>query len=513
MGDLLVSVSGLSIKTNDESSPTTILNNASLNIRKGETIGLIGETGSGKSVFGCALVGLLPDGCHISRGKIIYEPNPGLDLTTIRGRRVAIIFQDPAHSLNPLQTIGKQIKTILCKRFDKNKESIDEITRKWLRRVKLDKTTSVMERYPHQLSGGQMQRVMIALSLSINPELVIADEITTGLDAKTKFETLKLLFSLQKKHDVAILFISHDMTAIQNHCHRVVMMRSGKISKRINNKNKQATHKELVGGTSVVLEDKNQKMVLSALKLNKTFINNGAEQKALRDVSINVYSGKTLGVIGESGSGKTTLVKTMLNLLDRDSGDIKIHEGNSIELLNKPNNKIGAVLQDNIGSINPKMKIRQVLYEPLDLIGIADKETRERKVSEKMKDVRLSKELLDRYPHTLSGGQRQRISLARALLSNPKVIIFDEPTSALDSGIQKKIIKLLKSLQKEKKLSYLFISHDLHVVSEVADTIAVLYNGEIVDFGAVSKILKNPEHEYTKKLIDSFHMGKKQRHK
>ncbi len=514
MREVLLKISDLSVTSNKENETTTILNNIDLTIHKNETVGLIGETGCGKSMLGWALMDLLPDGCVLSGGNITYDTTPIYEMTSLRGSRVTMIFQEPMQSLNPTQTIGKQMTTIVEKRGLNIETSTKAYVKKWLARVQLDSVFDIGSRYPHQLSGGQMQRVMIALAMSMRPKFIIADEITTGLDANIKLEMMDLLFSLQDELGVAVLLISHDLATIRRYCDRVAVMRSGEVlvegrTDEVFLHQKDKYIRTFIDGQ----ERSNRKIktdntedsdhaILSIRGLHKSYGDNKSRQSVVNNVSMNLYRGKTLGLIGESGSGKSTIARMILNILERDSGKMKLSiDGSTTKNLTSPNKKIGAVLQDSTGSLNPKMNIQNILSEPLELVGVSNERKIRSKINKMIKSVGLNEDLLTRYPYSLSGGQRQRVSLARAMMIDPRIIILDEPTSALDVKVQKNILELLKSLQKQKNLSYLFISHDLPVISEIADDVAVLYGGEIVEVGTVEKILNNPEQDYTKKLI------------
>tara|TARA_B100001250_G_scaffold142775_1_gene122175 strand:- start:1169 stop:2743 length:1575 start_codon:yes stop_codon:yes gene_type:complete len=515
MQKTLFKVSGLGVASNTAGKKQALLNNIDLTINTGETIGLIGETGSGKSMLGWALMDLLPKGCFVVEGSIKYGDTPISEIPNLRGKKAAMVFQDPMQSLNPTQTIGKQIKTILGKWHGNKEETTEERAVQSLERVQLGSVVNIMGRYPHQLSGGQMQRVMIALAISTRPHLIIADEITTGLDANIKLEIMDLLFSLQDELGVAVLLISHDLIVIKRYCDKVAVMRSGEIVDNgitdkvflnpkgeyvrsfLNGQEKNRKHKKTK--TPIPKQE-----VLLVSEFEKSYGDLQNKHTVVKKVSMVLCRGNTLGLIGESGSGKTTLAKMILNILERDSGRLKLTiDGLEMENLITPHRQIGAVMQDSAGSLNPRMNIHEALSEPLELMGLSDRHVKKRKVVAMMNDVGLDQELLMRYPHSLSGGQRQRVSLARAMMLEPSILILDEPTSALDVNVQKKILELLKSLQKEKNLSYLFISHDLAVISEMANDVGVMYDGEIVEFGSVEKILNKPEQAYTQKLVDS----------
>ena len=506
MAEVLYKIKDLKIISKTENESRIILDKINLNIHKHEILGLVGETGSGKSMIGGALIGLLPSGCFIKSGEISHFFDSVIKKRHLRGSKVAMISQDPMQSLNPLQTIGTQFSIILKKRFNCNQPDTKKRIFRWVQKVKLHKVPGILNRYPHQLSGGQMQRIMIAIAMSVEPEFIIADEITTGLDMNTKMEIMTLLFSLQKNNKISVLFISHDLIVVQKYCDRVVLLKSSEIielndSKTIINKtdNYVNTFKK---SQNKNLNKKNNNTLGPILYVKELYKNYGKNKDTvlgLNGISFEIYEGETLGVIGESGSGKTTLVKTVLNILERDSGNIYLQK----QRLNKPNRKIGAIFQDNKGALNPQMSIHDILCEPLVIKGVKDFKSTQKKTKEMLAKVNLDVDLLSKFPHQLSGGQRQRVSIARALMVNPSVLILDEPTSSLDIYTQKKILHLLQSLQNEYKMSYVFISHDLRIVSKIADRIIVLYKGSIVEHGKTTDVLCYPSHDYTKKLIDS----------
>ena len=513
MKETLLKVSGLTIKSTNNQGTRTVLKDIDLSIKESEMFGLVGETGSGKSMFGWSLIDLLPRSCYRAEGTVEYNKIEVSDIPNLRGEKVTMVFQDPMQSLNPIQTIGSQIKILFENNNYDKKSSYEESIGRWISRVKLDEVPNLMSRYPHQLSGGQMQRVMIAVSMLMEPSLIIADEITTGLDANTKIEIMDMLIDLQKDQGFAVLLISHDLLMVKRYCERVAVIANGKIldlgipkkvfSEQRNKTNKQVKNniktEETTKGSNSAL---NKEKILSVKNFYKSYDNMGKNQLVVNDISIDLFKGKTLGIIGESGSGKSTLAKMVLNILERDEGEMKlVIDGKKTTNLKDPSRNIGAVLQDSTGSLNPRMSIYQILLEPLEIMGNRDEHENEMKITQALNDVKLDQNILLTYPHTLSGGQRQRVSLARALIMQPRIVILDEPTSALDIVVQKRILELLKSLQIKKKLSYLFISHDLLVISEMADDVAVLYGGEIIETGTVDKIMNRPDKDYTKNLI------------
>ena len=483
-----------------------ILDNIDLTIKRSEVIGLVGESGSGKSMLGCAILDMVPSGCSITSGSIVPYFETTKTISELRGINLAMISQDPMQALNPLQSINTQFNMILERRFQYDKKKLKKHILNWIEKTHLHEIPNVLDRYPHQLSGGQMQRVMIAMAMSIDPDFIVADEITTGLDVGIKKEILNLLISLQKEAHFSVLLISHDLKSVQKFCDRVVLLKSGKAieNSALSVQGKRTSYKDQKKFKNNKIKISEEKSVILEVKhLCKTYGVGEDSVQALKKINFELYKGETLGVIGESGSGKTTLVKSMLNILNRESGELIFYENKNPQILTKPNRKLGVVFQDSQGSLNPKMKIFDTLKEPLWLLGETNNQIIQKKILDQINKVDLDKVLLDALPHELSGGQRQRVSIARSLLLSPSIIVLDEPTSALDIKTQDKILSLLLNIQKQKKLSYVLISHDLEVIAKMADRITVLYKGRIVESGSVEHILSHPSNDYTKKLITS----------
>ena len=356
-----------------------------------------------------------------------------------------------------------------------------------------------------------MQRVMIAMAISVEPQLIIADEITTALDANLKFEILNLLNRLRLKVKTSILFITHDLILAKKYCDRISVLKEGSVveintAKKLFKSPEHSYTKTLVNGIKNNAIETNKKnnynkssLALEVKKIKKSY---GSSQ-ILNNISISLLKNSTFGIIGESGSGKSTLVKIILNILKRDSGSVSLINKNlEKKLLTRPNKQVSAVFQDSLSSLNPKMTIRQILFEPLNISKIKRKDSI---VLDILNKVDLKKTLLDRFPNQISGGQRQRVSIARAIITKPKILILDEPTSSLDLDVQEKIIQLILKVKEENNLSLLFISHDLSVINKVSDYIGVMYKGKIIEQGLKSDILKSPKKEYTKKLIRSVY--------
>ena len=512
MNQCLFTLKNVSLFAKKEQGEVSLLNNLSFDINKGETFGLIGKTGSGKTMIGRFLIDLTPRNVFLKEGILLFESKNVLtERSKMRGRIISMIFQDPLKSLSPVHTIKKQFNLLLVKRFGFSKEQCFKETKKWLKEVQLEPSLSILNRFPHQLSGGQIQRVMIAMAISIKPQLIIADEITTALDANLKLDILNLLNTLRLKTKASIVFITHDLILAKLYCDRIAVLKDGSIveintREKIFNAPEHSYTKELVNRINERSFQfkkekllKNSPIVLSVKNIKKSYGLN----KILKDVSLSLFQNSTLGIIGESGSGKSTLAKVILNTLKRDSGSIELVDDNlNRKPLTKPNKLVSAVFQDSLGSLNPKMTVKQILLEPLNILKRNNKDS---SILEILKKVDLEENLLDRYPNQISGGQRQRVSIARSIMANPKILILDEPTSSLDANVQENILTLLMQLKKQNNLSLLFISHDLEAMNIISDYIGVMHKGEIIEFGLKEDVLKNPKKEYTKKLIQSVY--------
>ncbi|PPR47638.1 MAG: Glutathione import ATP-binding protein GsiA [Alphaproteobacteria bacterium MarineAlpha5_Bin9] len=524
----LIEIKDLSIGFNSQGVEKNVVNSISFNIPKGKTVALVGESGSGKTVTALSILKLLPypSAFHKS-GKISYQNKNLLDLDEkdiklIRGNKITTIFQEPMSSLNPLHTIQKQINEIILLHNSINKIDAMKKTKHLLSLVGLNNLSDRLKSYPHELSGGQRQRVMIAMSIANNPDLLIADEPTTALDVTIQLQILKLLKELQNNLKMSILFISHDLAVVKKIADYICIMKNGTIVEQdftniIFKSPKHSYTKELISSQAKnkTLFDKNsyKKNILEVEKLKVWYpIKKGLFRrvvdyvKAVDNISFKLNEGETIGIVGESGSGKTSLIMALLKLIN-SQGEI-IFRNKKIKNLNLSQIKelrkdMQVVFQDPFSSLSPRMTIKQIISEGLDVHfnNLNDRE-KNNKIKNVINEVGLEyKEVYNRYPHEFSGGQRQRISIARALILKPKLMILDEPTSALDVSIQNQILDLLNKLQLKYSLSYIFISHDIKVIQAVADTIIVIKNGKIVEKGVAKRILNHPKSNYTNELI------------
>jgi len=527
MNTPLLSVENLSVTFNHQQ---TVVDDISFVIHTGETFALVGESGSGKSITALSVLRLLPNNAQIKAHAIcLHDDNlikrAEFELCKIRGRRIGLIFQDPMSSLNPVMTIGSQIEEVIKIHFSLSKKVIKERVLQLLQQVEIPEPEQRLKDYPHQLSGGQRQRVMIAIALAGQPDLLIADEPTTSLDVTIQAQILTLLKNIQQQTGMALWLISHDLALVSTMADRVAVMQHGKIvetgpTKTIFNQPQHSYTRKLLNALpsmqSCLKHTPQEKPPL--FQVNNFYcyypIKKGLFKRivdyvrAVDGVSFKIQQGKTLALVGESGCGKTTLGKSLLNLIPGGNGQVSIDgiELNNLngEALRQQRANIQIVFQDPFSSMNPRMLIGDIIAEGIRALHpeIKSAECKTR-VKQLLQQVDLPTDSALRYPHEFSGGQRQRICIARALAVNPKLIVCDEPTSALDVSVQAQIIQLLKTLQRENGLSYLFITHDLGVVAEIADEVAVMYQGKIIEYGTVKQVLTRPEHAYTKKLLSA----------
>lgn len=572
----LISIQNLSVEFKTESGIIKAVNNIGFQSDTGQTTGIVGESGSGKSVTALSIMGLLqsPPG-KISSGEIFFQ-NDGhsqdllklneSSMRKIRGNKIGMIFQEPMTSLNPVFTCGNQVTEVIRQHNDVSKKTAWDLCLNLFKEVKLPRPADILKAYPHQLSGGQKQRVMIAMAISCQPSLLIADEPTTALDVSVQKEILSLLRDLQQKHGMGILFITHDLGVVADIADNVVVMYRGDIVEYgevdqvfnhpqhpytkgllacrppLNNRpeklltvhdflTSEENAESYLSKESIAIADNKRKAAhkhiysvdpvlqtrglctyfptkKNLLGKSKGFV------KAVDNVDLEVYRGETLGLVGESGCGKTTLGRTILRLINPSYGQI-IYKGENITQVNGSvlrglRKQIQIIFQDPYSSLNPRITIGNAISEPLEVHRLVKGYTKKKaRVEELLIQVGLSPEYYGRYPHELSGGQRQRVCIARALAVKPEFIVCDESVSALDVSVQAQVLNLLNELKKELGLTYIFISHDMSVVKYMSDRMAVMQNGLIVESGDPDHIYLHPEKAYTENLIRAIPGTKK----
>lgn len=579
---LLLEVKNLITEFHTEEGIVRAVNDVSFNIYRGETVGIVGESGSGKSVTSLTIMGLIPmPPGKIAGGEILYHTKSGevVDLVkisedqmrTYRGNDIAMIFQEPMTSLNPVFTCGDQVAEAIVLHQNVSDEEAKKRTIEMFEKVQLPTPERIFSAYPHQLSGGQKQRVMIAMAMSCDPDILIADEPTTALDVTVQKTILELMNDLKAELNSSVIFITHDLGVIGEIADRVIVMYRGSIvetgsvldifrnpkhpytrsllacrpplAKRLSklptvadfmseDENGNITELETSVESAIskfVVSDAQTKERFAKLSEKKpilevrnlktwfptktNFFGKPTEYvKAVNDVSFDVYEGETMGLVGESGCGKTTLGRTLLRLAPAEGGEV-IYDGKSILDMSKGDLKdmrkdMQIIFQDPYSSLNPRMTIGNAIMEPMTVHGIYDSQSaRKAKVEELLNTVGLNGKQFNRYPHEFSGGQRQRICIARALSLNPKFIICDESVSALDVSVQAQVLNLLLELREEFNFTYIFISHDLSVVKFMSDRMVVMNKGEIEEMGLADDIYNNPQKEYTQRLISAIPKG------
>ncbi len=495
-----------------------VVHQVSFAMESGEILGFVGESGSGKSVTALSLLHLLSEEAKLNADYILFEDKKLTEATEeewqhIRGNRIAMVFQEPMTSLNPVLTIEKQVEEGLLLHeaavYRDNKELRRQRVLEVLSEANLKNPEELLSKYPHQLSGGMRQRVMIAMAMLCRPKLLIADEPTTALDAATEEAILALLAYYRKTYGTSILFISHDLSIIRRLCDRVAVLKDGymvetaETEKLFSDPQNEYTKKLLASAKENFIKEKNTSTEellrmtnVSVEYREKTFFGKEKITKAVNDVSFSLYRGEILGLVGESGSGKSTLSKAVTGLLKPSAGTVWLSEKGGRPQM---------VFQDPYGSLNPAKKIGWILEEPLRIQGGFTKKERKRLVIEALKEVELKETYLNRYVRELSGGQRQRVAIAVALMQKPDIVILDEPVSALDVTVQRQILELLYRLRKEHRMSYLFVSHDMNVIRKICDRVMILYKGELVEEGETERVFEQPKHPYTKKLLERQH--------
>ncbi len=569
----LLEVKNLNVSFDTEDGPVHAVNGINFSLNKGETVGIVGESGSGKSVTSLSIMRLLASAGKIS-GDVIFDPtgNAPVNLTNLplkemrryRGNEIAMIFQEPMTSLNPVFSCGNQVAEALILHKKLSKREAKEKTIALFEKVKLPRPDQMYDAFPHQISGGQKQRVMIAMAMSCNPSILIADEPTTALDVTVQSTILELMRKLQQENNTGMLFITHDLGVVAEIADHVVVMYKGKIvesgkvndifqrpehpytkgllacrpplnkrlrilptvrdfmqenedgaiteikssvvnpSNEIHKEETQAHHK-LLFAKNPILQVKNVKVHFPIRK--GIFSKVKDHVRAVDDVSFDVYPGETLGLVGESGCGKTTLGRAIIRLLEPTAGNV-IFKGQDFSSLygselRHMRKHIQIIFQDPYSSLNPRMTIGNAILEPMKVHGLFPG-NRKQKVFELLERVNMKAEHFNRYPHEFSGGQRQRICIARALALQPEFIICDESVSALDVSIQAQILNLLNTLKRDLNFTSIFISHDLSVVKFMSDRMIVMNKGKIEEMGDPDEIYASPKSEYTKRLIDAI---------
>ncbi|OKH18500.1 ABC transporter ATP-binding protein [[Limnothrix rosea] IAM M-220] len=582
MSDLVIDVRQLQVQFRAENQVNTAVDRIDFQLERGNTLGIVGESGSGKSVTSLALMGLVPKPGRVRAGEILFKSEPGgeaIDLEslpererrTYRGGKIAMIFQEPMSSLNPVYNVDFQLTEaiLLHQNISKAEAKKQAIAR--LEEVQL--LPELMERYPHELSGGQLQRVMIAMAIASNPTLLIADEPTTALDVTVQAKILQLLRDLSQARQMSLIFITHDLGVIAELVDDVAVMYRGKIVEQGKIKNifsnpqhpytkgllacrprleeklvllptvadfmaitedpetKEIVIQERQPDDSLQAqisldEDKarleslvSQEPLLSVQNLQVGYrkrgvLGIGGFNMAVNNVSFNLYPGETLGLVGESGCGKSTLARAILRLVQPLAGDVFFRGENIAKLpvrskrLRQLRREMQIVFQNPYNSLNPRMSIGKAIAEPMVIHNLKrDKKKRLERVQYLLERVGLDPDWVNRYPHELSGGQRQRVCIARALAIEPQFIICDESVSALDVSVQAQVLNLLKELQSEFQLTYIFISHDLSVVKFMSDRIIVMNKGKIEEMGAAEQIYRDPQQDYTRQLISAIPKG------
>ncbi len=530
----MLSISDLAVSFQTRNGTVEAVRNVSFEVASGETLGIVGESGSGKSVTAYALMRILDAGGTITAGDVVYS---GIDLRRaaereirdIRGREISMIFQNPRAALNPIRKVGHQIEDVLRRHARATRQDARQKAIEALEAVKIRDAEARYDAYPFELSGGMCQRIVIAIALACDPRLLISDEPTTGLDITTQKAVMDLVAELIRERGMSSILITHDLGLAAQYCDKIVVMKDGRIVEagdptEIFLSPTHAYTRKLVDATPRLGESirtllpesertpelphaPTDKPLLEVRNLVKTYKGKSGPVHAVRDISFTIHEGQSVGLVGESGCGKSTTSSMLVRLLDPTSGQI-LFNGNDLTATpaqrfarDPRRSEIQMVFQDATDSLNPRHTARQSIADPLHRLGgLSGSATRER-VAELADLVGLPQPLLDRFPHQLSGGQKARVGIARAIALNPKFLILDEPTAALDVSIQAVVLNLLADLRAKLGMSYLFVSHDLHVVRLLCDHVIVMKGGEIVEQGAAEAVMSAPKDDYTRTLL------------
>ena len=538
MTEPVLSINNLVVEFPFRNDVFRAVNGVSFDIMPGEVVGVVGESGAGKSMTGSAVIGLIEPPGHIASGEIRLKGEridnlPEEAKAKLRGRRIGMVFQDPLTSLNPLYTIGEQLIETIRTHLPLNEAEARQKAIDLLTEAGIPKAAERMESYPHQFSGGMRQRVVIALAIAAEPELIIADEPTSALDVSVQAQIIKVLKKLCANHGAAVMLITHDMGVIAQTADRMVVMHQGTVVETgtvgdiirrpqepytIKLINSIPTIQRQAGDVAPEEAANDDGAYVQVKHLVRDFeIGGGGFLKllpgkvemfrAVNDVSFAIEKGKTFGLVGESGSGKSTCAKMIVGLLRPSSGQITV-DGHDIWAggtgHKERRKRVQMIFQDPYASLNPRWRVADIIAEPMRTLGIARNRTEvEHRVAELLTRVRLDPSVMRKFPHEFSGGQRQRIAIARALSSQPEFIVCDEPTSALDVSVQAQVLDLMQELQDEFGLTYLLISHNLAVVRQMSSAVGVLHNGVLVEKGPTDAIFDNPQADYTKMLLDA----------
>ena len=526
--DVVLSVRDLQVSARSDQGLIPLVEGLSFDLHRGQTLAIAGESGSGKSITSLACMGLLPaPAVRVTGGSIRFGDTelttlPEKKLQAMRGARIAMIFQEPMTALNPVMSIGRQLVEAIRAHEPLSVSQARARALEAVRSVRLSQPEKRLEQYPHELSGGMRQRVMIAMAIALRPAVLIADEPTTALDVTVQREVLDLLRDLQKDLGTAIVLITHDMGVVAEMADRVIVMRKGKMVETASTidlfdapqeqytRDLLAAVPRLGAGASRPLHEGREMLaryddVSVSFPIRQGLLSRvAAHVHAVEHVSMEIYRGETLSLVGESGCGKSTMAKALVGLVPH-SGRIEIN-GKALGDLNGAGRKemrrdLQIVFQDPMAALDARMTVGELIREPLVIHGIGTPAEQKARVHELLERVEMSPSVYNRYPHQFSGGQRQRICIARALALKPKLIVCDESVAALDVSIQAKVLDLLRDLQKESGVTYLFISHDMAVVENISDRVAVMYLGQIVEMGTRAQLFGNPQHDYTKRLL------------
>lgn len=552
----LINVDDLTITYKTKGGMFTALHSMSMTIDKGQIVGVVGESGAGKSTIGKAMLGILDESATIAEGTItmdgqIISNQPEQFYKTIRGHRIGYIYQNPMTALNPVLTVGEQIIETIEKHTNKKGDIARKYAIELLEGAEVPMAESRLNKYPHQMSGGLCQRIVFAIAIAANPDLIIADEPTTALDVTVQKAVLQTLKNMVKKHDIAIMLITHDMGVIAEMCDYVYVLRYGKLLEHNTTKDILLTpqvdytqtlmrsiprvdekiHRfqvpaPIVGGNrdraiaylknKQDIEPPTKGPLLSVRKVSKTFVKKGNLFRkteiftALKDINFDVMAGETLGIIGESGSGKSTVGRVILGLHQGDDGSQVLYKGQDITTITSATDRIKhclslqCIFQDPYSSLNPRMSAGENIVHALKTHGLLSAKDADQLASDLMELVGLRAEDVHKKPHHFSGGERQRIGIARALSFRPDFLFCDEPTSALDVTVQAELLNLMKDLQEELGLTMLFVSHDLAVIRQMCDRVMIMKDGQVVEIGQGENVFTNPQSPYTQSLLASM---------